>query len=626
VTRHCGISGWVAAGGLASILVATPAHAAPVIASPGDPAFNAALSELAAGYQLQQDTFAALEFGLSLDVDFVPSEVPTVQAFFAQSATTDFQTFAGMTPFEVVEAFNEYEDIGNFAGIASVGVAARLMALKAQGGSAGEITAARTAAVLAAQAWHIYASIGGPGIVARGIRRTTPLDPTTGPLPGTLPTLTPLADAKGNPLPNPKVAVWRAPVAPGYDGWIWLDDTSKDQVSGYSLAAAWLWDALVDDPMVDPAVPQALASDLVAFAKALMKPAPEYDDIDLCIRDADGRLTEFHDLNPRQITPTSVTSATSPLQNGFNAAMALGVIGAAYHVSGDPVVGRYYSDELVGKRGYPGLMADARAIYLGPSTDYSNVNMLAISFGLLGRFETDLKLRARFAASVESTFWSVEANYDAFSVQQAWYDVVYGGVSAHPTSAIRQRVAGNLGGFPTPPAFNVDRVNCSPAAIDAGVCVGIDGKTMLTLVPSGMAPAGAVVATKPLPMSIRPYSDFLWRSDPHDVNGTGLTNLLDPGGDFLAAYWLGRLIDLDDPAKNVTPRPRAPYASPDAGVDSGPMDAATDAPATKPAPPAASGGSCGCEVPGGLGAGGRLMAGFTSLVALWAGRRRSRRV
>jgi hypothetical protein len=424
---------WGAVALLLAFVPSRTAEAAPVILPPGDPGANLALLDLTAGYQLQQDTFAARPFGLSLDVDVVPKDVALVQSFFAQSATTDFESFSGMKPFAVVQTFNEYGDIGNFAGIASVGVAARLMALKAQGGATSDIDAARTAAVAAAKAWHVYGSIGGPGVVARGIQRTLPLDTSDGPLPGTLPTLTPLKDASGNPLPNPKSAVWRAPVAGGFTGWIWMDDTSKDQVSGYALAAAWLWDALVDDPLVDPTVPKALADDLAAFASALMKPAPELDGIDLCIRDADGRLTDFHDLNPRQIVPTSVVSANSALQNGFNAAMALGIIGAAWHVSGDPVIGRYYYEELVGKRRYPDLFGTAALIYLGASTDYSNVNMLALSYALLGRFETDATLRDKYAKWIESTFWSVEAGYDAESVQQAWYDVVYAGQSAHPT-------------------------------------------------------------------------------------------------------------------------------------------------------------------------------------------------
>src|SRR5262249_6847599 len=138
-----------------------------------------------------------------------------------------------------------------------------------------------------------------------------------------------------------KQGVWRAPVAQGFDGWIWMDDTSKDQVSGYALGAAWLWDALKDDPAAPKDVLDQVGADLTAFAKALMKTAPELDDIDLCIRDGDGRLTGAHDLNPRQVVPEAVIPDSVTLRNGFNAAMALGVIRAAYHVGGDPDVGRY---------------------------------------------------------------------------------------------------------------------------------------------------------------------------------------------------------------------------------------------------------------------------------------------
>jgi hypothetical protein len=84
----------------------------------------------------------------------------------------------------------------------------------------------------------------------------------------------------------------------------------------------WLWDALADDPAVDPKVRDDLAAGLTAFARALMKVAPEQD-TDLCIRDADGRLTSFFDLNPRQISSDGTPlPPDSSLQNGFNAALA----------------------------------------------------------------------------------------------------------------------------------------------------------------------------------------------------------------------------------------------------------------------------------------------------------------
>jgi MYXO-CTERM domain-containing protein len=349
--------------------------------------------------------------------------------------------------------------------------------------------------------------------------------------------------------------VWRAPVGDS-PGWIWFDDTSKDQVSGYALAAAWLWDALRDDPMVPKQVTDDLAADLAAFAKALMQVTPELG-IDLCIRDADGRLTSFHDLNPRQVSPDSVLPETISLRNGFNAALALGIIRAAYHVSGDPEVGKFYYEDLVGKRDLPGEAAtNAGVIYIGAATNYSNVNMLAIALATLGRFETDPYVRQQVQSTLDKQFWSTGSDRDASHVKQAWFDVVYGAYGTGHPQDVPARVAENLSSFQPAPAFERDVVNCDDAEIAAGVCLGVDGKTMITLL-AQPGHNGQVVAKDIVPKSIRPDSDFDWRSDPHTVNGAGSTKM-DHGGDWLTAYWLGRASDLDDADKNLSPKARPP--------------------------------------------------------------------
>src|SRR6185503_16548797 len=143
---------------LAAVLATLPAPALadPILASPGSPGFDASLEALARGYQRQQDVFATAENGLSLDPIFTPGGVQPAKDFFAQSATDDFKQFSGMHPFEVLSDYDEHGDEGNFAGVASVGVAARLMVLKATNAPAAEISRARDAAVRAARAWHVY--------------------------------------------------------------------------------------------------------------------------------------------------------------------------------------------------------------------------------------------------------------------------------------------------------------------------------------------------------------------------------------------------------------------------------------------------------------------------------------
>ncbi|MFT3770933.1 MAG: MYXO-CTERM sorting domain-containing protein [Minicystis sp.] len=549
-------------------LIAAPAAAAPILAAPGSPGFDAGLESMAAGFQRQQDVFATLENGLALDPIFDPASVQSVKDFFAQTATSDFQAFSGKHPYEALASYDEHGDEGNFAGITSVGVAARLIVLRAENAPAAEIDRARAAAVRAAQAWHVYGAIGGPGVVARGVRRVTPWSAGDPPFPGQAPDLVPLEDGSNNPLPAKKSAVWRAPVA-DFPGWAWIDDTSKDQVSGYALAAAWLWDALRDDPLVPEQVTDDLAADLVAFAKALMEVTPELG-IDLCIRDADGRLTSFHDLNPRQISPDSVLPESISLRNGFNAALALGVVRAAYHVSGDPAVGKFYYEDLVGKRDLPSQAAtNAGVIFIGAATNYSNVNMLAIALATLGRFETDAYVRQQIQATLDKQFWSTGSDRDVSHVQQAWFDVVYGAYGTGHPAEIRTRVAGNLSSFQPAPAFERDVINCDDTEIAAGVCVGVDGTTMITLLPAA-GHNGQVVAKDIVPKSIRPDSDFEWRSDPHTVNGTGSTKM-DHGGDWLTAYWLGRASDLDDADKNLSPkaRPALPYTLGEGGAGGG---------------------------------------------------------
>jgi hypothetical protein len=557
---------------LVMMLVAGDASGDPILPSPGAKGYDSKLADLALAYQRQLDVFAARESGVSLDVIVKPDKVQLVKDFFAQSTTDDFKQFSGAHAFDVISKYEEHGDMGNFSGVGSVGIAARLITLRKINAPSVQIAAARAAAVRAARTWHVYGAIAKNGIVARGVRRTVPEVKADPPLPDKLPQLVPLADGSGNPLPAKKVEAWRAPVAAGFDEWIWLDNTSKDQVSGYALGAAWLWDALRDDPAVPLDVTDALAADLAAFAKQLMKLAPERG-IDLCLRDADGRLTGAYDLNARMLFPDGAPlPEDSTLQNGFNAALSLGIIRAAYHVSGDPEVGRYYYDELVRKRDYPALMAkNAGVIFVGTATNYSNVNMLAIALATLGRFESEPEVRSRLQETLQKQFWSTGNSRDVSHVKQAWFDAIYGAYAAAPPPEIRTRVGENLAGFNPPPAFLRDRVNCDEAEIGKGVCVAIDGTTMIKLA-VGKGHGGGVMAESIVPMSLRPDSDFQWRSDPHSVNGNG-GPLMAPGGDFMAAYWLSRSAELGGADQNASPHARPPLPA-DAG-QSGQAEAAS---------------------------------------------------
>lgn len=589
---------------------AGPASAAPILS-----ADEPSLEQLRAGYERMERTFVTPENGLFLDPIVLPSETAAVEAFFAQSAILDFETFDGRHPYEVLDSYDEHGDEGNFAGIATVGVAARLMVLRSAGAPADEIARARDAAVRAAIAWHAYGAIGGPGVVARGVRRVTPWAPTDPPFPGPPPEIVPLTDGSGAPLPAEKYAVWRAPVVDGFDGWVWFDDTSKDQVSGYALAVAWLWDALHDDPEVDRRITEDLAADLAGFARALMQVAPERG-VDLCIRDADGRLTNHHDLNPRELDPEGAPLPEDhPLRNGFNSLLALGVIRAAYHVSGDPEIGAYYYEELIGRRN---LAEDPTTtlslMYLGPKTNYSNVNMAAIGLATLGRFETDPYVREQLRLALETQWWDAGGSDDASSVEQGWFDAIFGAYSAAALPVIRDRMIGNLGGFPPAPCLERERINCDEAEIAALSCVGIDGVTTIELWDQSDN-GGSPIAKSFLPMSIRPDSDFHWRSDPRSVNG-GASTRMGPRGDWVAAYWLGRISELGAPDANLSPyaRPALPYTlggeGGGGGAGGGPIDGPEE------------GDGCSCRAASGEGERAAAFVALALLGSLAAWRRR----
>lgn len=51
-----------------------------------------------------------------------------------------------------------------------------------------------------------------------------------------------------------------------------------------------------------------------------------------------------------------------------------------------------------------------------------------------------------------------------------------------------------------------------------------------------------LLSATPLPMSIRPPSNYWWRSNPYVVNGEADGTSLNSGVDFRVAYWMGRFV------------------------------------------------------------------------------------
>jgi MYXO-CTERM domain-containing protein len=264
-------------------------------------------------------------------------------------------------------------------------------------------------------------------------------------------------------------------------------------------------------------------------------------------------------------------------------------------------------------------------MYEGPATNYSNVNMAFVAaYGVL-RYETDASIQMRIRNILETQLYAPGLDREARGLGLPFFDYVYAGfrtggaTDAIGSLALTQAMA-TLTGYPTAPIWEPDMINCDATEIASTHCIGLDGTTMITVL-GNVGHGMGLVAQDVVPIAIRPHTDFEHRSDPHRVNGSA-TSTLDPAGDVIASYWLGRMLDRAGGTTNVSPHARAalPWTtgSHDAGVSMADAATSIDAANDASARPTVSSSSCGCR------AGGRAHGPFAllALVALVAAARK----
>ncbi len=597
-----------------------------VVPGPMEATHDAALARVADQYEIQLENFTRVPLGWGLEA-FVADSAhrAAIDAFFA-SGQRDFRAQSGMHPYVVLDGgYEEFGDLGMFGGVEAAGNAFRYAVLRDSGAAAADVAAARAVLLRTMDGLHWYTQITGvPGLVARGLRR---IRGSAGepPLPGSIPMLTPLRDAAGNPLPTRKTATWRADNSGALPDLIWIDDTSKDQLDGYIFALGAAYDVSARDPTIPAAAVQRLVSDARAIGARLMEPAEVAPgrSIDLVLRDADGRLTTFHDLSAEEIAPGVLFREAT---NGFNAIMSLGIIRTLFHITGDATLGRFYYGDLVQRRRYlDSVEQTVGSVYVGRQTNYSNVNMAFVAiYGLL-RYESDPGIGLRVRMILERSLYAPGIDRDADDAGQSFFDFLYaafrlGGTTNNGADA-RDDGIRTLRDFPRPPYWNRDVTNCDTAEIMSRACTAADG-TVLTLSPDP-GRGGVLVTVDPVPMRLRPPSNFEWRDEPHRVNGGGGSRL-NPGGDFHSAYWMGRFLRAGvDGFANVSPIARPAVvvpADPDAGVspDVGSVDARGDS------GPTGARAGCACRAPGEPRQGGGGLALALVAVARLAHRGRRR--
>lgn len=584
----------------AAILGAGMAGADPIFIDGAHPELDAQMTR----HERQFYGINSVPSGLSLDAHAKDAEaVELINQFLAQDAIDDPQEAVGKHAYELLVSYGEYGDLGFFGGVALAGTCLRYLTLRRDGAPDDVLEQARHKVVRAADAWHhFYVLSGGNGVVARGIRRMVKEFDDQPTLPVQYPELVPLFDDDGAPLPQPKNnGAYRVDNSGGaYEEgeWIWKDSASKDQVTGQILGLVMLYEAMKDDPDIDQSLVARLQEDARGLAKVLMTKREisklegpvgmgEYD---LIIMDADGRPTYHHDLNPLSLEKLYMTEEQGGY-NVFNLFLALGVMKGLYHVTGDEDIEQYIYVELLHNRDYIGLVNNALNptkgaidyIYAGTMTNFDNPDMTSIGLFLALYTEKDPAVYGPLRSFLEKGWWrrAGESHTAAQCKQPLWHSIYLAITAAGAEQSVVVEMKELLLAFDLGPYWNPVRINCDAEEVAAGECLAVDGKTVLTI-SAAVDDGNNWMATEALDPSIRPPSNFDARSNPFRVNGGGGLRL-NPGGDLLCAYWMGRYMEFNSAGQfNLSPLARDhmpvggwPSHAPDVAEEAGEPDVVT---------------------------------------------------
>ena len=319
---------------------------------------------------------------------------------------------------------------------------------------------------------------------------------------------------------------------------------------GWALAYAAVWEAIRTDTTIADALKLRLRTDAKKLLDSLMEIGGE--GFDLEIRDADGRRTYHGILHEHSVDRVYIMN----FPNGFNGLLATGIVGALAYVSGDVGQRRYLEDALIDERGLLDLaQGSLLGLDLGPGSNFSGYNMAFTGAWLAARYLA----RASDREAIRSTLRAVLYNRADVPRQpreqsQALYHLVFAqselGVYAGGQDEVQaveslnqviEHVRRDLDEFPQPPFFGRSILNCDEAEIASTDCVADDGTALPLLGTVGWN--NDLIAAVPVPMRLRPVSNYYWRSNPYAVNGETSELALLPGSDFRWVYWGGRMLN-----------------------------------------------------------------------------------
>ncbi|GMV40949.1 MAG: hypothetical protein AMXMBFR64_26650 [Myxococcales bacterium] len=521
-----------------------------LLPGPCEPGYDADLAAKARRHDRVWRAFNAAAMGVNTDVAVAgPEDRATVEAF-ATSGGWDFEAFAGAGALSLITRQDKVA--GLYAGVGIAADAFRYAVLRDQGQDAEEIALARAHLLAGLEGLHRAVAITGvTGVIARGYARKD--------LPGSEGIQTvPLFDEDGQPLPPEKNnGTWREPGAPGLADYVWEDSISRDQMLGWVTAFAAAWEAIRDDATIPAEVRDRLRDDALHIGRELM--VVRESGYDLEIPDADGRTTLHGYLHETNVEGVYLGQ---PL-NGFHALMALGFASAWVYVTDDPELKAWLLDDLVGKRKLHELVRSYVVLaWAGNKTNYSNTNMAFGSMWLAQRYLDHAGAQTTLREALATSMYAIPGEPDQpETLGQSYFDFIYaagmagqragGTLSGDVDAAAMGRGLDTLRAFPQAPYWNEGVVNCPAAvcsceepAVASSACTGLDG-TQLTVL-GCVGRSCDLICDEPVPMGIRPPSNYHWRSNPFRPNGEGDGTTLLPGVDFRIAYWSARAVRRSD--------------------------------------------------------------------------------
>jgi hypothetical protein len=354
---------------------------------------------------------------------------------------------------------------------------------------------------------HLTAVTGIPGLYGRAYQRAG---------------ATYVSDVSNSPH-------WVASTVPGYEGWYWNPDVSKDTMDGIMYGYATALELLDDSDIL-----ARVRADVLSFAKHLV-------DNKLHIIDYTGVVTEHGRLNYGVIDEFP----------GFNALLVLSWFRTAVQAwrqspgwEGPDI--EHFHDVCLLRLGDTsacpvldeldmGSYLDVFEVMLnmyrtGCKTSYDNIDMVFQAIQPLMRRETRPELADRYMEVLNTQIWQPPnpAIAPAVSVStHSLYIYMYGSLAMPPAAdpvwarALEDAIC-TLYRLPR------DRTDGTYEQSDVQeACINRMGR-----------PNAAEV----IPIEDRDYDNFLWRLDPYEITQarTGDPRMIHSPEDYLLAYWMGR--------------------------------------------------------------------------------------